>query len=110
LRTESIRQRAERGVILAAIQKPAKIDGYYVVSGWFCDLDSYACDDHRYGGGTCKHMFAAAIWERLRSYGGLPTRRTNLAPSDSLKNSNQAALHRSFARDVEISTVSRAAS
>jgi len=50
-------------VILAAIQKPAKIDGYYVVSGWFCDLDSCACDDHQYGGGTCKHMFAAAIWE-----------------------------------------------
>lgn len=43
-------------MILAAIQKPAKIDGYYVVSGWFCDLDSCACDDHQHRGGTCKHM------------------------------------------------------
>jgi hypothetical protein len=51
-----------------------------------------------------------AVSERLRSYSGLPARRTNPAPSDSLKNSNQAALHRSFARDVKISTVSRAAS
>jgi hypothetical protein len=58
-----------------------------------------------------EHLAAEKAGDRrLRSYGGLPTRRTNLAPSDSLKNSNQTALHRSFARDVKISTVSRAAS
>lgn len=57
------RERVEREIVLAATQEPRRIGGAYVVSGWFCDLDSCACPDHEHTGATCKHMVAAAVWE-----------------------------------------------
>ena len=56
-------QRIQRGIVLAAIEKPRKIAGAYVVSGWFTDGASCACPDHEFTGATCKHMVAATIWQ-----------------------------------------------
>jgi hypothetical protein len=58
----SLQQRINRGIILAATQVPQKINGSYVVNGWFTDGESCACPDFEFTGATCKHMAAATIW------------------------------------------------
>jgi hypothetical protein len=61
---EGVRRRIERGIILAATQKPFKIGDAYVVSGWFCDGRSCACPVFEFNHGElCKHCYAGAVWE-----------------------------------------------
>jgi hypothetical protein len=59
----AVRQRIERGIIIAATETPHKVKDFYVIHGWHSDAESCACPDHEYTGATCKHMVCATIWE-----------------------------------------------
>jgi len=62
--TKSIRKRIERGIVLAATQRPRRFRDFWIVNGWHCAPDSCACTDHEiHPEVTCKHMAACAVWE-----------------------------------------------